>query len=311
MKFATITLNPAIDKTIITTETLKLNTIHQCSTTIEQPGGKGINVAKILKLWNINANATGLIGNSQDNIFQKLFKTSNITNNFINIPLPTRINTTITDGKGQELKINDKGWENIHASPANIINSICSKIDNQSVVAICGSLPPALPKNILTQLINQLHTKHCIIALDSSKDALLAGCKANPTIIKPNQYELEDIIGFAINNQTEIINTIKHLRKKHEIIIATFGNDKAYFADAKHIFIAHPPKVKVCDTTGAGDALLGTFLAHYFPNQTLNQHTIAMSVATASASVECLSTATPNKTRIQALSKLVEIKKLT
>lgn len=66
----TITLNPAMDKTIAI-DNFELGKVNRVSKIRYDIGGKGINVSKVLKKFRISSACTGFIGGSLKETFQK------------------------------------------------------------------------------------------------------------------------------------------------------------------------------------------------------------------------------------------------
>ena len=70
--FVTLSLNPAIDQTVVL-EALRPGAVNLARDSLRHAGGKGINVAACLADWGVSVTATGLLGEANDAPFRALF----------------------------------------------------------------------------------------------------------------------------------------------------------------------------------------------------------------------------------------------
>ena len=307
--FMTVTLNPAVDQSLFTTGELALNHIHTVKTETCSPGGKGVNVAKMLAANGRPVTATGLLGEDRLAFYQDTLTPAGITCRFLTVSHPTRINLMISDGKGHEMKFNHLGFPALTFDEAALCTYAKSLANPGGVIIMSGSLPTQFPPDTYAILIRLFRAAGCLTVLDTSGPALSAALVAKPDVIKPNRHELETVLGEVLESEKAMHVALRKLMKQHEIIIVSDGARGAWFTGQGQIWAASSPIVNCVDTTGAGDTLLGQFCADYFPGRHLTPGIMARAVAAGAAAVEQRSTPVIAPTRITELASQVQIRK--
>jgi len=257
MKVVTVTLNPAVDKTLIVPNFRPERVVRVCEVFI-YPSGKGVNVARVLVRLGVPAICLGFIGGYAGAFLADGLSREGIEHDFTTVSDETRINTTIRDPKTvlevhlvePGSRINEGDWQRF-------IETYERHLKGASWVALCGSLPPDAPPDSYAQLI-QLAQEHGVpCALDSSGDALLEGVKAIPDLIKPNRQELADLFGEQVHSDEKLFAAILRLHRLGiKTVVVSLGKDGAIGSDGKGLLKATPPLVQVVNTVGSGDALL-------------------------------------------------------
>ena len=257
MKVVTVTLNPAVDKTLIVPN-FRPERVVRVSEVFIYPSGKGVNVARVLVRLGVPAICLGFIGGYAGAFLADGLSREGIEHDFTTVSDETRINTTIRDPKTvlevhlvePGSRINEGDWQRF-------IETYERHLKGASWVALCGSLPPDAPPDSYAQLI-QLAQEHGVpCALDSSGDALLEGVKAIPDLIKPNRQELADLFGEQVHSDEKLFAAILRLHRLGiKTVVVSLGKDGAIGSDGKGLLKATPPLVQVVNTVGSGDALL-------------------------------------------------------
>jgi len=299
--FVTLTLNPAIDQTLSIEGDLILNHLHTIKAEAFTPGGKGVNVAKMLAANGRPVTAAGILGEDRLSFYEATLSPVGITCRFLAVPHPTRINLMISNGQGREMKFNRPGFPELVFDEAAVRSYALSIIEPGSVIILSGSLPAQFPPDTYAFLIRLFRDSGCPTVVDTSGPALVAALAEKPDIIKPNRHELETILGESLVSETSIRQALRTLMKNHEVIIVSDGKRGAWFAGQDQIQFAASPAVTCVDTTGAGDTLLGQFCADYFPKRRLTPEIMARAVAAGAASVE------KNGTPVISLARVIEL----
>lgn len=262
MNIVTITLNPAIDQTILVND-FCTNAVNRVEGMQLDPGGKGVNVASFLADFGIGMTVTGLLGDENPKLFEKLFVEKNIDDQFLRIPGNTRTNIKIMDAhKQQTTDINSPG----EIPPAWVVDELESRLlqlsDRCDWFVFSGNLPPGVPAGIYERLIRLLKGEGKHTVLDTSREALAAGLKACPDIVKPNIDELRQITGLQMQNLSEVEKAARQIQAGGVgIVVVSMGKDGALFVDGTQSFMAVPPSVVVKTTVGAGDAMVAGLVA--------------------------------------------------
>ncbi len=300
--FVTLTLNPALDQSISVNGELALNSLHTVQSECMTPGGKGVNVAKMIATNGHPVTAAGLLGEDRLAFYQDKLIPLGITCCFLALPHPTRCNLMISDGQGHEMKFNRPGFPELRFDEA-ILRTYASSLAQQGdVIIMSGSLPAQFPPDTYTFLIRLFRAKGCLTIVDTSGPALFAALAERPDVIKPNRQELEAVLGESLDTDSLMKHALRKLMSSHEVVIVSDGVRGAWFAGHNQIWFASSPVVPCVDSTGAGDSLLGQFCADYFPNRRITPEGIARAVAAGAASVEKQGTPIISRERIAELA---------
>lgn len=284
--FITVTLNPAIDQTLTVDGTLAIGRVHAVRAETRTPGGKGVNVAKMLAANGRPVIAGGLIGRDQRAGFAAALTPMGIACRFRTVPYPTRLNTMLTDGAGRELKLNQPGFPDLAFDEAALVRYLRTLLKPGRVVILSGSLPARFPAGTYATLARHVRAAGNPVVLDTAGPALAAALAVPPDVIKPNRRELEAALGVSLKSERARRAALVRLMARVEAVILSDGARGAWFASRGQILAAASPAVPRVDTTGAGDALLGQFCADYFPARILTPAIAARAVAAGAAAVE-------------------------
>ncbi len=260
----TITLNPAIDRTIIVNE-CTLGKVHRIKSSREDIGGKGINVAKVINLLKGNTTAIGFLGDQNKNKIEEFFYREKIQADFIGVNDKTRVNTKVVDLKNKTTtEFNEIGF-NINI---NHIEEIKEKIKAYAKISdymiFSGSMPSGCYKELYKELI-ELVKEDAKAILDADGEFLGEGVKASPFLIKPNIHELENTFGIKVESIEDVVNAALQIINKFNIqwVLVSMGKDGSILASKNRILRAEPIKVEAKSSVGAGDSMLGGFMYAY------------------------------------------------
>jgi len=306
----TVTLNPAIDKTIEIDE-FKIGNVNRIASTRVDVGGKGINVSKVIKELQNKSLALGFLGGSSGNQIKKYLDDSNIKNDFLSINGETRTNLKIYDKvNNTHTDINENGPSVTLSDITNIKEKIMEYCDEKSLVVLSGSVPTGANSCIYGELIKDIKEKGGKVILDADGDMLMQGMKSGPYLVKPNIDELEKAFGISIDNENKIIETSKKILEygvKHVVI--SLGGEGSMFISHDKIAKVAGLKVEVKSTVGAGDSMVAA-MAVAIENNYDFEETIKLACATSTANVMTEGTQTGKFEDIEKLKKQISIKYL-
>lgn len=257
----TVTLNPAIDRTIVV-EKFEYGAVNRVSSVREDMGGKGINVARILQSLGSEAKAIGFIGSRNLGHVQTLLERDAIPTDFVQIPAATRLNTKLLESSTHTTTdINEAGFpvDKVHLEA--IRQLIRTYAGQSEYVVFSGSVPVGLPANIYRDLIS-LVTPVSKAVLDADGELLLTGLESHPTLIKPNIHELERALGRPLPSHTAIVSAARDLIQEYGItyVLVSMGGDGSILVTRADAWFAAPVPVTVRGTVGAGDSMLAGFI---------------------------------------------------
>lgn len=256
-RIVTITLNPAVDRTLYFTQ-FHVGQVNRVGKERLDLAGKGINVAKVIKSLGHDVAVSGFLGRENANIFEDYFQAQKISNHFIKVDGATRVNTKIVDeASGQVSEINFPGIHYGTSDLQELENVIKQLAEETEFFVLSGSLPEEAPLDIYRKFIEILKSYDCKVFLDTSGGALAEGIKAKPYAIKPNLDELKQLMGHSLEQEIDMLNAVETLISGGIAkVVISLGGKGALVADKTQRLFVRPLDVRVSSTVGAGDALV-------------------------------------------------------
>ncbi|MDD3413105.1 MAG: 1-phosphofructokinase [Lachnospiraceae bacterium] len=257
----TVTLNPAIDKTIIL-DRLKHGEVNRLQKVREDIGGKGINVSKILASLGEENQAIGFWGRKNQAAVEQLLKNQNFKTLSIYVEEATRTNTKVVELETQiTTDLNEPGFFVNETQIQEMIALLEKCAANSEYVVISGSTPVGVKKDIYGDMISAIKGKTKVV-LDAEGELLLEGLKAGVDIIKPNIHELEGAIGHKLEFDEEVVKAARSWIQEYQLtyILVSMGGNGSLLIGNDIVLKALPIKVEVKGTVGAGDSMLAGFI---------------------------------------------------
>lgn len=306
----TVTLNPAVDKTIYV-EDFNIGKVNRISTMRLDAGGKGINVSKVIQGLNGESRAIGIIAGSNGDFIKNYLDSIKIENDFTRVFGETRTNIKIVDAVNHtNTDVNENGPLVSEENLNEVYSKFFKDIDNESVIVFSGSIPKNADKSIYRMWIKTAKEKGAKCLLDADGELLKQGIEAGPYLVKPNIHELEELFGQKTNSTEEVVKLSRKLFDYGiEIVVVSLGSDGALFVKKDRVAIAQGIKVDVKSTVGAGDSMVAA-LALAIDKGYDFEKSVRLSVACGTASVMTSGTQVADLNIIMDLEKQVEFKYL-
>lgn len=256
----TLTLNPAIDRTV-TVDRLVFEDRAYITSSHESAGGRGINAAYVIHSFGGKTKAIVPAGGESGTHLEDLVKASGFELVVVPVRSDVRHNLIITDKQGLTIKLNEYGSMLEKPELTRLDKEIRAKLGKASWLMICGSLPPGMPARFYAQLITMARKQGVKTLLDADGDALEAGIEAKPTVVKPNQQEAERLLKTALLTRTHFLQAVERIQKMGaESVILSLGTQGAVGAFDHKMIEVIPPRVDAIAPIGAGDALAAAFV---------------------------------------------------
>ena len=254
---ATVTLNPAIDKSV-TVRGYEIGKTNRCEVDRVDAGGKGINVARALRRWGSTVCALGLVAGNNGRFILDALRAEGIPADFVNVEGETRVNLKIHDSeKGTETELNEPGFRVTAKHLEELRQKVEAHAPDCEVMVFSGSLPPNAPPEIFADLIHiaKAHGAQCF--LDTMGPGLEHGIAAGPSLIKPNRAEVEDLLKTPLHSRRQLVDAARILIKMgSEQVLISLGAEGAVGVAGTDSLFAAPPSIKVRSTVGAGDTMV-------------------------------------------------------
>lgn len=289
----TITFNPALDY-IVRVDDFKLGQVNRTYYEEIYAGGKGINVSIVLNNLNVENIALGYIAGFTGQEIESKVKSMGCKTDFIKLDNGmSRINVKLKSN--EESEINGQG----PAIDDSDLDKLYKKLDllkEGDILVLAGSIPNTLPENVYEIIMERLKDKDVKIIVDATKDLLLNVLKYKPFLIKPNHHELAELFNTEIKNEDEIILYAKKLKEMgaRNVLISMAGDGAIFVTEDNRVIKSQVPKGNLVNSVGAGDSMVGGFIAGYLKNNNLEE-AFKMGVATGSASAFSEGLATKEK----------------
>jgi tagatose 6-phosphate kinase len=287
----TVTLNAALDVTY-RVPSLRPHSTHRVTHTAERPGGKGLNVARVLAALGHPSVVTGFVGGpvgAELRAGLAALDEPRITDALLPIEGTTRRTIGVVDDRtGDTTMFNEPGptvspreWAAFLDHYRGLLAGAAAA-DAPAAVALCGSLPPGVPVGAYAELVREARGAGVFVLLDTSGEPLRRGLAARPDLIKPNADELTGLTGFS-----EPARAARDARRRGaRAVAASLGADGMLAVTDEGAWHALPPARLAGNPTGAGDSAVAGLLSGHaegLPWPERLTRAIALSAATVAA----------------------------
>jgi 1-phosphofructokinase family hexose kinase len=259
----TVTLNVALDRTMIVPN-FQIGFRHRATDTIVLPGGKGINVARAVKILGRPVIATGFIGGRKGEQILSDLNNEGILFDFVRVQGESRTYTAVIDSATNVVtEINEHGLEIM--SPD--LDQMFEKLDYlgrvADIVVVAGSLPRGIDDDCCAKMIQHLRRHNAIIFFYTYGDPLRLGLKAGPDFAFPKLVDAERVIGHEFHDRHDELQAAARLREMgaRSVVITSRYGCVAQLVDGDRVrsFVGTIPDVEVISPMGWGDALVAGY----------------------------------------------------
>lgn len=256
MTILTVTMNPSIDIAYYMGE-FTLDNVNRVSRVNKSAGGKGLNVSRVLKELKVPFIATGLIGGELGTYIQRKFDEVEIEHDFFKISQETRNCIAILHDT-QQTEILESGPTVNQVEADAFLKHFEKLVKKVEVVVISGSLPNGLPTDYYLNMLKVCDRYEKRVVLDTSSESLFQVLQGNykPFVIKPNIYELSQILNKDLDSSIEVLKGAVNadLFQGIEWVIVSLGSDGAFAKHGEKFYKVDIPKISVVNPVGSGDS---------------------------------------------------------
>jgi 1-phosphofructokinase family hexose kinase len=284
----TVTLNPAVDREL-QVEELIFDKVLRASRFRVDCGGKGFNVARMLRSLGTSSVAIGFAAGKAGELLNDELQALGIQTGFVWVDGETRTNVSIVNADhSHHIKVNEPGPTISGDDMIKLMQKIRDLAKPGDAWVLAGSLPPGVPPSIYSDMITILQSAGAQVFLDTSDEALRQACQANPFLIKPNAEEARELTGLPINTPAEIAAAGKAIQAMGAgNVIISLGKQGALLVNGRQAWLAASPDIVERNPIGAGDSMVaglvwGLSQSHDLPEAL--RRGIACGAATASQS---------------------------
>jgi 6-phosphofructokinase 2 len=258
----TLTVNPAVD---LSTSVGRVTSVRKlrCTQAQRDPGGGGINVARVAKRFGADVAAAYPVGGAVGLLLQQLVEQEGIRSLAIPIAQDTREDFTVLEQDTAEQfrfvlpgpQLSEKEWRAC-------LDALTAFEGQPRFVVASGSLPPGVPEDFYRRVAEAPGRDGMKIAIDTSGTALKRAVETGVYLIKPNLRELRELVGEPLQRDEDCIAAGRRLvaTGRIEVMALTLGHYGALLVTHDLVLRANPIPIKPASTVGAGDSFLGAMV---------------------------------------------------
>lgn len=297
----TVTLNPSIDY-VVSIEQMNVGLVNRLDGANKFPGGKGINVSRILNELDVSNTAFGFLGGFTGEFVEHSLKKLQVGSDFIKIKDDTRINVKIH--AQQETELNAKG-PNISDEELEKFIKKFDDVKGDDVVIFSGSVPNNLPQSLYETIIKKIQKKGAEFVVDTTGQGLLDTLSNRPLLVKPNNHELGELFNVDLKTDAEIEKYGKKLIEMGaQNVMVSMAGAGGMLISKDAVYRSFAPKGTVKNSVGAGDSMLAGFVGEYVKSNDLKK---AFEQGLACGSATAFSLDIADRKKIQEVLKDIDV----
>lgn len=225
------------------------------------PGGKGINVARVLRALGSNVRVLGFVGQGNGALHTRYLDTFSIPADFIAVPGDTRVNLKVVEpDSGTLTELNDVSFE----VPPQHLRQLMSRAEQMlpecALLVLTGSLPAGVPATIYRSLAIMARAVAVPVVVDADGEPLAQALPGMPALVKPNRAEAERLLGRPLANRAHVAQAARELVTRGPgMVVLSNGAEGAVLASEQGCWWATPPAITPGSPVGAGDSMVAGF----------------------------------------------------
>ena len=273
-----VCLNPALDVTLFV-DALRPGSSHRVRASVERAGGKGINVARVLRQLDAPVLLTGIVGGRRGAVLADEITAAGISADLVEIADDTRRSVAVVADDGEATVLNEPGPDLSDDEWARFLTTFDALAAGASTIVLSGSLPPGAPADAYADLVRRSHGHHARALVDAEGDALRHALAAAPDLVKPNEHEAAP---FAAPEGT-VLDGLLAAGAANAVV--SLGADGLVARLDGRSFRARLATPVTGNPTGAGDTLAAVLATGLSDPSTAWAETVRTAVAASAAAV--------------------------
>lgn len=256
---ATLTLNPALDVTTATAEVIPTHKLR-CAAPRRDPGGGGINVARVVHALGGAATAVFPVGGPTGAMLEALLAEAGVPARPVPVPGHTRESFTVDEGTtGAQYRFVLPGARLGDAELAAVLDALATTPGAPGLWVASGSLPPGVDPGVYREVARRARAQGARLILDTSGPALAASAGAGAFLVKPSLRELADRLGSGIDSEADELAAARTLLSDGtaEHVVLSLGERGALLVSEGDSARFAAPVVTPVSAVGAGDSMVG------------------------------------------------------
>lgn len=306
----TVTLNPALDKTV-EIPGMALDTVNRITAMRTDPGGKGINVSKVIAKLGGTSVALALLGGGTGRAIADALEEMGLRCELQFVEGETRTNLKVVDPVNHtNTDLNEPGISVTPAVLDGLLDRLIGLLQPGDLVVLSGSLPKGAPGDTYYTWVARCKEAGAKVFLDADGALLAEGLRAAPDLVKPNQDELSRLVGHPLETVEALAGAAGALLADGvQKVVVSMGGKGALYVTQETVLYAEGLKVPVGSTVGAGDSVVAALAVAETQGLSL-EDTVRLSTATGAANVMCSGSQAAERSVIEELMPQVVFHRL-
>ena len=246
-----VSLNSAWQKTLSFKE-LKLGDVNRAFECHETGGGKGTNVARVIRLLGCPVSVAAFVGGYPGERLRHDFEQTGVRGLLVNCQGTMRcVYTVIDHERGEATELIEPSATISAEELSRMRLLLAEEIPRHGIVALCGSLPPDVTSSFYAEIASMARRSGIPVVLDAANDV---GCilEEGVTLLKINSEELSRIV-----SGDNIVNMGKALLARYKglsWLAVTDGGNPAHLMSKEGVWCLKTPFLEhIVSPIGGGD----------------------------------------------------------
>ena len=258
----TLTMNPAVDLSTTVDRVMPERKLR-CEGLQRDPGGGGINVARVVRRMGTEVTAVYTAGGTTGRLLQTLVEREGIQGVVLQIAAETREDFTVQEAAtGQQYRFVLAGPRISETEWQAALDALAALEPFPRYLVASGSLPPGAPDDFYRRIARLAHERRAKLILDTSGQPLKEALAEGVFLIKPNLNELSALNGATTDLKDDWAKVCRRVieQAQAEVVALTLGDQGALLVTTEHSWRAPALPIKPVSAVGAGDSFLGAMV---------------------------------------------------
>lgn len=258
----TITLNPAIDRTIHV-DNIILGGVNRCKNASVDIGGKGINVSRAIKAIGGESVCIGFCGTVNGRVIKNKLTSEDIHHDFTDAIGNVRTNIKIIDTQLNHTEIHEEGFSISDSDFLRFLDRLELYLDKNNVFVLSGSVPGNFSSGNYKKICSRISKSGAKLIIDGDAGELLSVFDKKPYFAKQEQMQASIISGINISSPEDAIIAAKKISSMGPMItcISMGENGAVFYKEGERaLYIKHIDKGHIAFSTNSHDSMIGGFV---------------------------------------------------
>lgn len=275
-------------------------------------GGKGINVARVLKALGQPHVLVGFVGGNNGRFIKSSLIEAGFRTELVAIAEESRVTINIIDPTQRtQTRIDEVGPLVTPTEIRRLRDTWRRQLQTSALAIISGSAPRGVQLSLYAELVEDAHERKVPVILDAHDELLARAVPARPTVIAPNLGELQQLVGRELSVPEGVLEAGTDLLEAGiSVLLVTLGaRGVIAMTRSKGIYWAKPPAIERVSSVGSGDAFVAGFAAGSMQRLSMTQR-LRLAVACGAANAETFGAGKVDAERVKQLVGQVTVDRL-